>query len=133
MGFLRLGLIGDIISAGVAFGVLTMSLYLAYSAVQTLGKHWSLVARLVQEHQLVTSGPYHLVRHPIYTAMLGMLVGMAIAVSKWQFLLIATALFLPGTLLRIRTEEQLLLATFGDAYRNYIQTVPALIPRWPRA
>jgi protein-S-isoprenylcysteine O-methyltransferase Ste14 len=132
-GFLRLGFIGDILSAVVAFGVIAMSLYLAYTAVQTLGKHWSLVARLVYEHQLVTIGPYHLVRHPIYTAMLGMLVGMAIAVSKWQFLLIATAIFLPGTLLRIRAEEQLLLAAFGDAYRNYIQTVPALIPRWPRA
>lgn len=132
-GFLQLGAIGEIGAAIVAVGIMAASLYLTYAAVYTLGRQWSLAARLVQGHELVTAGPYRLVRHPIYTGMFGMLVGTAIAVSQWQALLIGAAVFLPGTVLRIRAEEQLLLAEFGDTYRDYVRTVPALIPRWPRA
>jgi protein-S-isoprenylcysteine O-methyltransferase Ste14 len=129
-GFLNLGPFGDVGAAVVAIGFMAASLYLTYAAVKTLGKQWSLAARLVQEHQLVTEGPYRLVRHPIYTAMFGMLIGTAIAVSQWQALIISTAVFLFGTMLRIRAEEQLLLDAFGNTYRNYAHTVPALIPWW---
>jgi len=129
--FLPLGIIGEIGSSIVAFGIMAASIYLSYVAVQILGKQWSLAARLVQGHELVTEGPYSLVRHPIYTSMFGMLIGTAIAVSQWQALLIGAAIFLLGTALRIRAEEQLLIDAFGDMYRDYAQTVPALIPGWP--
>src|SRR5689334_12323530 len=46
------------------------SVFLTMSAIRELGKQWSLEARLVEGHDLVTTGPYNLVRHPIYTAML---------------------------------------------------------------
>ena len=79
--FLPLGVLGEISSAIVAFGIMAASIYFTYAAVQTLGKQWSLAARLVQGHELVTGGPYSLVRHPIYTSMFGMLIGMAVAMS----------------------------------------------------
>lgn len=126
--FLPLGIIGEIISAIAAFGIMVASIYLTHAAVQTLGKQWSLAARLVQGHELVTEGPYSLVRHPIYTSMFGMLIGTAVAVSQWQELLIGAVIFLLGTALRIRTEEQLLINAFGDEYREYARKVPALIP-----
>jgi len=129
--FLPLGIIGEISSAIVAFGIMAASIYLSYAAVQILGKQWSLAARLVQGHELVTGGPYGLVRHPIYTSMFGMLISTAIAISQWQELLIGAVIFLLGTALRIRAEEQLLIDAFGDEYREYARTVPALIPDWP--
>lgn len=132
-GFLPLGAVGEISTAVVAFVIILASLYLTYAAVRTLGKQWSLTARLMQGHELVISGPYRLVRHPIYTGMFGMLLGTAIAISQWPALVLGSAVFLFGTVIRIRAEEQLLITTFGDDYRNYARTVPALIPWWPRA
>jgi protein-S-isoprenylcysteine O-methyltransferase Ste14 len=129
--FLPFGPMVELICAVSAAGVLVASVYLTYAAMRTLGKQWSLAARLVQEHQLVTAGPYGLVRHPIYTAMFGMLVGTAMAISGWPELLLGMAVFLMGTELRIQAEEQLLSGAFGDAYREYARKVPALIP-WSR-
>jgi protein-S-isoprenylcysteine O-methyltransferase Ste14 len=131
--FLHLGPLGNVAIAAVALAVLAGSLVLIQSALRTLGKQWSLAARLVEGHDLVTTGPYRLVRHPIYTGLFGMLLGTALALSQWPALLAASAVFLIGTLLRVRAEERLLLAAFGDAYRDYALVVPALIPRWPRA
>jgi len=128
--FLPLGMTGEVGSAIVAFGIMAASIYFTYAALQTLGKQWSLAARLVQGHELVTGGPYSLVRHPIYTSMFGMLIGTAIAMSQWPELLIGIVIFLLGTALRIRAEEQLLIDAFGDEYREYARKVPALIPGW---
>ena len=97
-----------------------------------LGRQWSLGARVVQGHELITGGAYSLVRHPIYTGMFGMLLGTALAVSSWWALLAGAAVFLLGTALRIRVEERLLMAEFGEAYRDYARTVPALLLWWPR-
>ena len=131
--FMHLGPLGSAAIAAVALAVLAGSLALIQTAMSTLGKQWSLAARLVEGHDLVTTGPYRLVRHPIYTGMFGMLLGTALALSQWPALLAASGVFLSGTLLRVRAEEKLLLAAFGDAYRDYCLAVPALFPRWPRA
>ncbi len=132
-GFLAAGPSAEIAAALIACALMVASLYLSYAAVRTLGKQWSLAARLVQGHELVQAGPYALVRHPIYTGMFGMLVATAIAVSSWPALLIASAVFAFGTALRIHVEEQLLVTAFGDVYLSYARGVPALIPWWPAA
>ena len=82
-GFLSSDLVVECVGAAAAFALLAASIVLAFWAVHALGKQWSLAARLVDGHELITAGPYAMVRHPIYTAMLGMLVGSAIAISQW--------------------------------------------------
>ncbi len=67
-------------------------------AVRTLGKQWSLVARLTDEHELVTSGPYGIVRHPIYTAMLGLLLATGVALSEFLPTVIAAAIYIGATI-----------------------------------
>ena len=104
------------------------SIMLVIAAVKTLGKEWSLTARVVTGHRLATKGPYSFVRHPIYTAMLGMLLANGIAFSNWPALLVAIAVYLVGTLIRIRSEERLLRETFGAEFEAYSQSVPALLP-----
>lgn len=117
----------------LAAGVLAVvaaagSVWLITAAVKTLGKEWSVTARLVEGHELATTGPYARVRHPIYTGMLGMLVATGLALSRWQALLIAVVVFFIGTIIRVRSEEKLLREAFGEQFENYAQRVPAIVP-----
>ncbi len=96
---------------------------------RALGRQWSIQARIVEEHALITEGPYRLVRHPIYTGMLGMLVATGLAVSHWIGLAAAVPVFCFGTWIRTRAEERLLRETFVSAYDRYARDVPALVPR----
>jgi len=126
-----------VVSGGIPFEALfaivttalaVASLMLVVSAVLTLGKQWSLTARVLSRHQLVTSGPYRFVRNPIYTGMLGMLVASVLAVSQWWVLIPALVFFCLGTWIRVRAEERLLREAFGAQYDDYARRVPALIP-----
>lgn len=98
------------------------------SAVRALGKQWSLQARVLEAHVLITEGPYRLVRHPIYTGMLGMLLAAALAISHWVGLIAGVALYSLGTVIRMRSEENLLREQFGEAYDAYARRTPPLLP-----
>jgi protein-S-isoprenylcysteine O-methyltransferase Ste14 len=104
------------------------SVWLITTAVKTLGKEWSLTARLVEGHKLATTGPYAYVRHPIYTGMLGMLVATGLAISHWVALIVALLIFFIGTIIRVRSEEKLLREAFGQDFENYARRVPAIVP-----
>jgi protein-S-isoprenylcysteine O-methyltransferase Ste14 len=97
-------------------------------AVRTLGKQWSLVARLADQHELITRGPYGIVRHPIYTAMLGLLLATGIALSEFLPTVIAAAIYIGATTMRVGSEERLLASAFGAAYMDYTRRVRAFIP-----
>jgi protein-S-isoprenylcysteine O-methyltransferase Ste14 len=99
------------------------------AAVRTLGRQWSLEARVLEGHRLVVEGPYRYVRHPIYAAMLGLCVGTALNLTPWAAIVAATAFYLVGTRLRTRAEESLLTRELGEEYRRYAAAVPALVPR----
>ena len=75
-----------------------------------------MVARVVDGHELITQGPYGIVRNPIYLGMFGLLLATGLAVSRWQGLLAGMTLFLIGTELRIRSEEKLLREAFGAKF-----------------
>jgi protein-S-isoprenylcysteine O-methyltransferase Ste14 len=104
------------------------SAWLVTAAVSTLGKEWSLTARLVEGHKLATSGAYAYVRHPIYTGMLGMLIATGLALSHWLALLAALAVFFVGTRIRVLREEKLLREAFGADFEDYARRVRAIVP-----
>jgi protein-S-isoprenylcysteine O-methyltransferase Ste14 len=106
-----------------------VSAWFAVQAIRELGKQWSLQARVLEDHQLVTSGVYGMVRHPIYTAMLGMLIATGLVIGQLMPLGIGLVIFLGGTLIRIRLEERLLKAAFGKQFESWSEKVPALIPK----
>jgi protein-S-isoprenylcysteine O-methyltransferase Ste14 len=114
--------------AMLAFAIAVVSVGLVNWAAQCLGKQWSLEARLVEGHDLIEDGPYRLVRNPIYTGMFGMLVATGLIGMRWELLVVAVALFVVGTYIRIRAEEQLLRGAFGERFEEYARRVPALIP-----
>jgi len=94
----------------------------------TLDVQWSLTARLVAQHRLITSGPYAYVRHPIYSAMILMLVGTGIVGTTPLVTAAALSFYIVGTLIRIRAEEALMEEAFGVDWDRYRRRVPALVP-----
>lgn len=104
------------------------SVWMANAAIRELGRQWSFQARLIEGHKLVTSGVYRIVRHPIYAAMLGMLIATAFIISRWQISIIAVIVFVIGTKIRTVAEEKLLRDAFPNEYEDYARKVPALIP-----
>jgi protein-S-isoprenylcysteine O-methyltransferase Ste14 len=100
---------------------------LAAFARLCLGGNWSAVVAIKDDHQLVRSGPYAFVRHPIYTGLLLGMLGTAIAFGEWRGLagfLLAIAAFRQ----KARLEEQFLIQQFGSEYERYRTSVKALIP-----
>ncbi len=110
-------------------GVATLSIGLSFSiwARRHLGTNWSGTVTVKVDHELIRTGPYRLVRHPIYTGILVGFLGTAISLSEWRGLA-AVALVIIAFSLKIRLEEQWMTETFGDAYRRYCAEVKSLIP-----
>jgi protein-S-isoprenylcysteine O-methyltransferase Ste14 len=92
-----------------------------------LGKNWSQAVTLKEDHELVTSGPYALVRHPIYTGLLLGFLGCAVARGEWRGLLAVALVFL-ALWRKLRLEEEWMRAHFGDSYAAYSRHVAALVP-----
>ena len=120
-------------AAGIVFSVFTVaiaiaSVWLIGVAVRFLGKQWAIAARLVEDHKLITTGPYAYVRNPIYTGMFGMLIATGLAMEHWLGLIVGAILFAAGLLIRIRSEEKLLRAAFGQEFDDYAKRVSAVIP-----
>lgn len=98
-----------------------------------LGRNWSGTVTIKREHELVDTGPYALVRHPIYTGLLVAFIGSALARGEWRGIL---AVLLAWAALRkkLGLEERWMTERFGEKYVAYRQRVPALLPfsKWRR-
>jgi len=92
-----------------------------------LGRNWSRAVTIKQDHELITRGPYKLVRHPIYTGLLTALLGSALALGEWRGL-VAVALAFVILLRKLRLEEQWMRTQFGEPYEQYSARVRALVP-----
>jgi protein-S-isoprenylcysteine O-methyltransferase Ste14 len=114
------------IASSVSFFVLAA--LFSWTGVRALGRQWRIDAGLNSDHELVRSGVYGVVRHPIYTSMFCMLFGMGFVITPLPILLLAAILFIAGTEVRVRLEEALLASRFGDMFRDYQRAVPAYIP-----
>jgi protein-S-isoprenylcysteine O-methyltransferase Ste14 len=112
-------------SIGLALAILGAVLAIFSRAL--LGRNWSATVQLKQDHQLITSGPYRFVRHPIYTGLLLLFLGNAIMVGDWRGLL-AVAIVFASFWRKFRLEERWLAEHFGEAYRLYQARTKALIP-----
>lgn len=92
-----------------------------------LGVMWSAAPTVKEHHVLQTGGPYRLTRHPIYTGILGMLLGSLLLAGAGRWI-VAFPVFLVLFVIKIRIEERFMLAEFPDDYRQYRERVPQLIP-----
>ncbi|MEU9391766.1 isoprenylcysteine carboxylmethyltransferase family protein [Streptomyces sp. NPDC048324] len=92
-----------------------------------LGTMWASIPMVREHHELRTDGPYRIVRHPIYTGMLGLVTG-AMAASGFGVWVLVLAVTVPWLLRRVRIEDGLMADRFGPSYEAYRARVPALIP-----
>lgn len=101
---------------------------LSWTSIWALGRQWRFDASLSSDHELVTTGAYRFIRHPIYCSMLCLGVGTGMMITPWWLLLLSTVVLIGGTEIRVRSEERLLASRFGERFRQYEQSVPAYVP-----
>jgi protein-S-isoprenylcysteine O-methyltransferase Ste14 len=105
-----------------------VAVVLGWTAVTHLGRQFRIQAGLYEDHRLVRTGPYAVVRHPIYSSMLALLLAMLTAMTRPLWIGISLALYIAGTEIRVRTEDRLLAARFPEEFAAYRRQVPAYIP-----
>ena len=107
--------------------LVAIGLGFAAAARVWLGGNWSATVTLKQGHELIRSGPYAVVRHPIYTGMLLALAGTAMTIDKWRALA-GLALIVIAFVRKLTIEERFMAEQFGEAYARYRAEVAMLIP-----
>jgi len=112
--------------AGIIFALIAIAMF--WNAVANLGRQWRFDAGLNRDHELIQSGAYRVVRHPIYASMLGMLLADICWVGTLPGWPIGLILFVAGTEIRVRTEDGLLRERFGDRFTEWQRSVPAYLP-----
>ena len=114
-------------SFGIGAVVAVGGLLFAVWARQQLGGNWSSAVTIKQDHELITTGPYALVRHPIYTGILTGFLGTTIALSQVRggigFVLILLVLWA-----KLRVEEDWMRSQFGETYATYAHQTAVLVP-----
>jgi protein-S-isoprenylcysteine O-methyltransferase Ste14 len=111
----------------LGLAVLVASTVFTLWARFSLGTMWSMAPKVTGDRHLRTHGPYAVTRHPIYTGVLGMILGATLLSGIGQWI----ALFPVGLILlkvKIRMEKHLLVATVPDEYSRYRRQVPQLVP-----
>ena len=107
-----------LVAAGLGFSV---------AARTWLGRNWSAEVTIKSNHELVRSGPYALVRHPIYSGVVLALCGTALAIGNGRAV-VGLVLLVVGFVQKLRIEERFMTEQFGEAYAQYRTEVPALVP-----
>lgn len=114
------------IALGIPLALL--AIVMTHSAVRHLAKQWRIDAALNADHELIRTGPYRLVRHPIYAGMFAMMLALGALISRWQAIVAATVIYVAGTEIRVRAEDGLLRARFGEEFENWSRHVWAYVP-----
>jgi protein-S-isoprenylcysteine O-methyltransferase Ste14 len=107
---------------------LALANLLSWSGARALGRQLRLDAAVGSDHELIRSGPYRLVRHPIYTSMLCVILGTGMITASLPMLTTSILLFVIGTEIRVRVEDGLLASRFGEDFRDYRRSTSRYIP-----
>lgn len=108
--------------------LVTAMVWLFHASSSAMGKNWALVARTRDDHELVQTGPFAYVRHPIYVALFCYVVALAVAYGHLASLILAVPVYWFATWMRIRHEEAILHEQFGPAYEAYAARVKRFVP-----
>ncbi|HET8891472.1 MAG TPA: isoprenylcysteine carboxylmethyltransferase family protein [Candidatus Angelobacter sp.] len=107
-----------------------LGLLLLWRSHAALGKNFRPTLEIFPQQELVTSGPYAFMRHPLYAAFLIMLASTGLLSANWFIGVVGVLLIASITVVRIPAEEALLEKRFGERYREYRRRTPALLPLW---
>ena len=114
--------------AWLGVAVFAGALWLFYRTHKDLGRNWSVTLEVRDQHTLVTNGVYNRVRHPMYSAFWLWALAQALLLPNW----IAGPAGLVGFgtlfLLRVQREEAMMIETFGEDYRRYMERTSRILP-----
>ncbi len=117
----------ELVGALIFFPSLALYLF----GMRTLGRMFGISSgfgvRLYASHRLVTSGPYAVVRHPMYLAVIAAGIGGLLIYQTWAMVFFAVSMF--GLAFRAKREEKALAREFGPTWEEYQRRVPAWIPK----
>ena len=113
----------------LGLALLLAGVCIRWAAVYTLGKYFTCVVLIKDDHRLVRSGLYKHVRHPAYTGALLAHLGLGMSFSNWFSIALSFVPYSVAALYRLRVEEQALRDAFGEEYDDYSRTTKRLIPR----
>lgn len=102
---------------------------LRYWAIVTLGRFFEFVVTIQNDHRVVTSGPYRLMRHPAYTGLVMVQLGIGIALANSLSVVLCLAIMMLALIPRIHREESVLLGELGTEYADYAAKTKRLIPK----
>lgn len=108
--------------------VILLGAALRWWAILTLGRYFTFEVAVRSTQAVVQSGPYRFVRHPSYTAILIMLLGVGMVLANWASLVVMLAGGLIGLLYRVRVEERALVDALGQPYVDYMRHTRRFIP-----
>lgn len=108
--------------------IFVVALWVFRRSHKELGRNWSITLEIRDKHKLVCSGPYALIRHPMYTSFLLMGLGQAFLLSNWVAGLAGLIGFAVLFCLRVKKEERMMLENFGPQYRSYMERTKRIIP-----
>ena len=111
---------------GFALGILSVA-FMTWTQV-TLDTQWSAQLQLRDDHHLITTGPYARMRHPLYTSMFGWGTALSLLTANWIFVAVSV-LSIVGLIVRIPKEEQMMIETFGEEYKAYMQRTGRFFPK----
>lgn len=114
------------IALSILFGC--AAVILAWTSVTHLGRQFRITAGLYDDHELVTTGPYGIVRHPIYSSLLAILLCTLALLTPLQWAAVSLGVFIAGTEIRVSTEDGLLASRFGERFHRYRSSVSAYLP-----
>lgn len=112
--------------AGLAF--FAAGITLRYWGIIELGKQFTRDVQVRQDDQIVSSGPFRILRHPLYTGLFFIVLGFSFYLQSLLGLLLVFLLFLPFLLRRIRLEEEMLKQGFGSKYESWLKSRYRLLP-----
>ena len=108
--------------------LLAVSLSIFWRAHADLKSNWSPSLEIRQDHTLVTNGIYGILRHPMYASQLVWVIAEILLMQNWLAGPLDLLFFIPFYFLRVRSEEKMMLDTFGDQYRDYMNKTGGIIP-----
>jgi len=114
----------------IGTAVFAAALLLLWRSHADLGRNWSAILKIRQEHTLVTNGVYRHIRHPMYAAHLLWAIAQGLLLGNWLAGWIFLVAFVPMYLVRAPEEEKMMLEQFGQEYRQYISRTGGIIPRF---
>lgn len=130
IGFLGTQFMHRTLASAIVGSIITwMGIGLAIWARYHLAENWSARVTIKQDHQLIRTGPYARLRHPIYSGLILAAIGSAVVIDQWRCVL-GVCLIVTGFCIKARKEETMLTQQFGEAFHEHQKHTGFLIPRF---